>query len=46
MLTAATDFAALAIAGALEHVAAALLETEPTENGSGIVQARELVVPR
>jgi hypothetical protein len=35
MLTAATDFAALAITGAIEQVGAALLETEPVENGGG-----------
>jgi hypothetical protein len=46
MLTAAIDLAALAIAGALEHVAAALLEAEPIENGSGIVRAQALVVAR
>jgi hypothetical protein len=45
MLTAATDLDALAIADALEHVAGALLESEPVENGSGIVRPRELVVP-
>jgi hypothetical protein len=46
MLSATIDFATLAIASALEHVATALLETEPIDNGSGIVRPRELVVPR
>ena len=41
MLTAATDFAALTIAGAIERVAAALLV--PEEDGAGIVRASELL---
>jgi len=46
MSTAAINFATVVIAEALERIAAALLETEPVDNGSGIVRAHELVVPR
>jgi hypothetical protein len=51
MLTAATDFATLAIARALDHIAMALMETEPIKNEAGIMRAHELmahevIVPR
>jgi hypothetical protein len=41
MLTAATDFAALALAGAIDHVAMALLE--PEESGTELVRASSLI---
>jgi hypothetical protein len=39
MQSAATDFAAIAIAHAIADVAAALVEPETVENGGGIVRA-------
>jgi hypothetical protein len=44
MLTAASDYAALAIAGALQRIATALLEPDPERDASGIVRAHELLV--